>query len=33
MGSLMMISLYNHCWVRGWNDFENRSMFSEVIGN
>ena len=25
-------SLYNHCWVRRWKNFENRSTFAEVMG-
>jgi len=27
------VSLRLHCWVWWWRDFENRSTFSEVMGN
>jgi len=33
MGYLMISSLHNHCWVRGWTKFENRWTFAEVMGN
>jgi len=32
MGSLMISSLDNHCWVWWWKDFENWSTFAEVMG-
>jgi len=32
-GPLMISSLYDLCWVRGWKNFENRSTFAEVMGN
>jgi len=32
MASLMINSLHNHCWVRGWKNW-NQSTFAEVIGN
>jgi len=33
MGSLMISSLRNHCRVRGWKNFENRSTFAEAMGD
>jgi len=33
MGPLMISSLPNLCWVRGWKKFQNRSTFAEVMGN
>jgi len=32
MRSLMINSLHNHCWVRGWKKIENRSTSAEVMG-
>jgi len=33
MEFLMIISLHNHCRVRRWKNFENQTIFAEVIGN
>jgi len=33
MGSLVISSLHNHCWVRWWKKIENRSTFAEVMDN
>jgi len=33
MESLMINSLHNHGWIRGWKKTENRSTFAEVMVN
>jgi len=32
MVSLINISLHNQCWVCWWKNFENRSVYGEVMG-